>query len=167
MKARASLVALALGGLVVGAAACALDFNQFESASTRTDVDSSAPPGTDGGSSEPTPEEASVDVSTVAPPQRDAQVADAGPDVGSIADGSPEASSCTPSSSCLDQAANCGMNCASQEQQCTSQCSGGSCRANCMRTESMCIGPCQSSCWNCVRSAGCNATATCADAAAP
>ena len=166
MKARTPVAIVAAAGLAVGGAACALDFNRFQSASTQTEVDSSAPPGADGGSSEPTPEEASVDVST-APPEYDGQVADAGPDVGSIADASPEASSCTPSSSCLDQARNCGMNCASQEQLCTSQCSGGSCRFNCMRTENMCIGQCQSSCSNCVRSGGCNVTAACADAAAP
>jgi hypothetical protein len=169
MKARAPLAALATAGLVVGIAACALDFNRFESAA-QSKPDAGVRPstdGADGGNNAPPSDDATVDVTTPFPEQ-DAEVApDARADAGRVADASPELSPCTPSSSCLSEAQNCGMGCASQEQQCASRCSGGSCRQNCMRTETMCISQCESTCTNCVQSAGCNATSSCADAAGP
>jgi hypothetical protein len=167
MKARAFLVALATAGLVVGIAACAFDFNQFQSAETGADASvRKSTGGADGGNNAPPLDDASVDVGTP-PPEHDAEVADVQADAGRVADAAPEAAQCTPSPSCLNEAQNCGRGCASQEQQCVSQCSGGSCRQNCMRTENTCIGQCQSTCTNCVQSAGCSATSSCADAAAP
>lgn len=168
MKARASLVALATAGLVVGIAACALDFDRFESAAQTKDDAGVRPStnGAEGGDNPPPSDEASLDVATP-PSEQDAAVTDARADAGRVADASPEASPCTPSSSCLNEAQNCGTGCASQEQQCASRCSGGSCRQSCMRTESMCISQCQSTCSNCVQSAGCSATTSCADAAGP
>jgi hypothetical protein len=163
MKLRSRLVALAAAGLVVAMAACALDFNQFEPAQSQHDA--SAPPGGDAGN-EPGPDEASADVST-APPEDDAAVADGGVDARSVADGSPQGSSCTPSSACLTSAHNCGMGCTQTEQQCSSRCFGGagSCRMKCTMTETMCITGCETTCSSCVQDAGCSATPRCADAA--
>jgi hypothetical protein len=162
---RRALVALAVAGLAAGAGACALDFDRFEPG------DASAPPRADV-SNEPIPGDASTDVTITG--LEDAETADGGADeadaastdVDALADGSQEAGPCTPSPSCLTSARTCGTSCTQQEQQCAMRCvGGGGCRSTCTRTENTCISQCESTCSSCTRSAGCSATADCADAA--
>ncbi len=166
-RALVALVALGVAGLAVGAGACALDFDRFEPG------DAGAPPRADV-SNEPSPGDASTDVTVTG--LEDAETADGGADgddAGStdsdaLADGSPEAGPCTPSPPCLMSAMMCGMGCVQQDQQCTMRCVGGGtggCRSTCTRTETTCISQCESTCSSCTRSAGCSATADCADAA--
>jgi hypothetical protein len=159
-----ALVAFALAAVGAGVGACALDFDRFEP------VDASAPPRADV-SNEPSPGDASADVTVTGP--EDAEMADGGADGGdagtadvdALADGSQEAGPCTPSPSCLTSARTCGTGCAQQEQQCAMRCGGGACRSSCTRTENTCISQCESTCSSCTRSAGCSAAADCADAA--
>ena len=163
MKTRPLLLAFAAAALVVGMVACALDFDRFEP--VQGSPDASQTPRADAGS-EPIPDDASADASTVAPEQ-DVAVDDGGVDAGTVADGSLDGSPCTPSSACLTSAHNCGMGCAQTEQQCSSRCFGGagSCRMKCTTTETTCITGCETTCSSCVQSAGCSATTRCADAA--
>ena len=165
MKTRPLLLAFAPAALVVGMVACALDFDRFEPVQGSPDATQSRTPRADAGN-EPIPDDASADVSTAAPEQ-DVAVDDGGVDAGTVADGSPEGSPCTPSSACLTSAHNCGTGCAQTEQQCADRCigGGGSCRMKCTMTETMCITGCETTCSSCVKSAGCSATTPCADAA--
>jgi hypothetical protein len=166
MKRRPLLLAFAAAALVVGTVACALDFDQFEPVQGSPDASRSQTPRADAGN-EPSPDDASADVSTAAPEQ-DVAVDDGGVDAGTVADGSRDGSPCTPSSDCLTSAHNCGMGCAQTEQQCAGKCFGGgasSCRNRCTMTETMCITGCENTCSSCVQSAGCSATTRCADAA--
>jgi hypothetical protein len=163
MKTRPLLLAFAAAALVVGMVACALDFDRFEPGQGSPDARQT--PRADAGN-EPM-DDASADVSTAAPEQ-DVALDDGGVDAGTVADGSPEGSPCTPSSACLTSAHNCGMGCAQTEQQCAGRCFGGggsSCRNKCTMTEAMCITGCENTCSSCVQSAGCSATTRCADAA--
>jgi hypothetical protein len=165
MKMRSTLLALAAAGVVAGATACALDFNQFEP------VDGSAPPNARDSSKEPPGSDAEAPPTTDAGGSDDATIdvaepQDAGPgDASATGDGGGrDAESCTPSQSCLMTAQMCAMMCATQEQMCSSRCSSGGCRAQCRGTQSMCNSQCQNTCTSCTQSAGCSASAACADA---
>ncbi len=168
MIARRVLVGLAASALVLGAGACALDFDRFEPGSPQVDASlaANADSSNDGG-----PEDAAADVVTEpTEPTEDAAIADVRADAGTLSDASValDGSSCTPSPSCLASAMSCAATCTQEQQQCTMRCTGGGgagCRSSCNRTESTCLMQCDTTCSTCTRSAGCAATAECADAA--
>jgi hypothetical protein len=157
-------VAVAAATLVAGAAACALDFDRFDPG------DAAANPSVDG-SNESNPGDTPADATTpadaftaddAAAPE-DVSTAEGGDDASAILDG-PADGPCAPSSSCLASARTCSTACAQQEQQCRAMCSSGTCRSNCTRTETACLGQCETTCSSCTQSAGCSASAACADA---
>jgi hypothetical protein len=142
--------------LAVGSAACALDFDRFESRtglSVRTDGGSADEGGGDGATA--------VD---------DAEPADAGAplddaSVATLPDAQGDAGPCVPSADCLTTAASCDIGCAQDEQTCASKCmSSSSCRSRCTRTQSMCAMQCTTTCSSCTQSAGCSAIAACSSA---
>lgn len=169
MTVRSALAALAASGFVLGAAACALDFDRFEPG--RPPADASLAASADSPNGTLPPDGASEDVAAEptgpTEPTEDAGTDDSGANEGAPSDGSVDASSCTPSPACLSSARDCATTCTQQEQQCAMRCTGGGgagCRSSCSRTESTCFTQCDDTCSTCTRSAGCVATAGCADA---
>ncbi len=168
MIARRVLVGLAASALVLGVGACALDFDRFEPGTPQMDASLAASADSPNGGGL---EDAGADVVTEpVQPMEDAGTEDVQADAGSLSDGSLalDGSSCTPSPPCLTSARSCAATCTQQDQQCTMRCTGGAgagCRSSCNRTESTCLMQCDATCSTCTRSAGCAATAACADAA--
>lgn len=168
MIARRILIGLTASAFALGAGACALDFGRFEPGSPQVDASLAANSDASNGGG---PEDAAADVVTEpTEPTEDAGTADVQADAGSLSDGSLalDGSSCTPSPPCLTSAKSCAATCMQQDQQCTMRCTGGGgtgCRSSCNRTESTCLMQCDTTCSTCTRSAGCAATAECADAA--
>ncbi len=164
--ARRYIVALGAATLVAGAAACALDFDRFDPG------DASAAPGADVSSGRGPADASAVEDVTVsatgdAEPSGDAEAADGGADAPALDAGAGDAAPCTPSPSCIMSAQTCGAGCVKAQQQCTSTCGfggGSGCRSTCTKTETTCFTQCQDTCSSCAQSAGCSATADCADA---
>jgi hypothetical protein len=166
---RSSLAALAASAFVFGATACALDFDRFQPGSPPVDASLAASADSPNGTLPPDGASEDVVAEPTGPtgPTDDAGTTESGADEDAPSDGSTDTSSCTPSPACLSSARDCATTCTQQEQQCAMRCTGiggTGCRSSCNRTESTCFTQCDNTCSTCTRSAGCVATADCADA---